>query len=94
MNGQENNMNYLNWMSGLVIEQEGGEHMRTNIGTIERIIRAVVGFAIVAVAVYYQNWWGLVGLEIGLTGLVGWSPLYQLFDISTGPARTHRHGYA
>jgi len=67
-------------------DKKGGEYMN-NIGTVDRIIRFVIGLAIVAVALYYKSWWGLVGLEIGFTGLLGWSPIYKLFDISTGGIR-------
>lgn len=67
--------------------------MKTNIGAMERVFRAIVGLAIIAAAIYYQSWWGLVGLEISLTGVIGWSPLYRLFNISTFSPKTHQ-GYA
>ncbi len=67
--------------------------MQVNIGVAERIVRIIIGFAIVAIALYYQNWWGLVGLEIGLTGLVGWSPVYRLFHFSTNLTKKHQHSY-
>lgn len=66
--------------------------MKNNINTTERVIRVIIGLAIVAVGFYYSSWWGLIGLEVGLTGLFGWSPLYRLFDISTSSSKKS-HGY-
>lgn len=64
--------------------------MKPNIGKAERVFRVILGLAIVGVALYYQNWWGLVGLEVTLTGILGWSPVYKLFSISaSGPKVAH-----
>lgn len=69
--------------------------MNNNIGTVDRIFRFLIGAAIIGIALYYRSWWGLVGLEVALTGLLGWSPLYRLFDISTGAGRMRgTHGHA
>jgi len=34
--------------------------MKTNVGTIDRIIRIIVGCAILGAGYYFKSWWGLV----------------------------------
>ena len=51
-----------------------------NVGTTERIIRVLVGLALIAlVFVGPQTPWGWVGVIPLLTGLMGWCGLYALF---------------
>lgn len=58
--------------------------MKKNIGLIERVIRVVVGAAIVSLAfVGPQTPWAYLGIIPILTGLVGWCPPYSLLGIST-----------
>lgn len=58
--------------------------MERNIGDIERVVRIVVGLAILSlVVVGPQTLWGLVGLVPVLTGVTGWCPPYSLLGINT-----------
>jgi hypothetical protein len=57
--------------------------MKVNVGGTERVIRVVVGVVIVAIGVFYQSWWGAVGLVPIATGLSGWCPPYSLLGINT-----------
>ena len=58
--------------------------MSTNIGTIERILRIVVGLALIAIVfVGPTTNWGWIGVVPLLTGLVGWCPPYALLGINT-----------
>ena len=57
--------------------------MKQNVGNPERIIRAVVGLAIIGWGFWAQNLWGAVGLVPLLTAALGWCPPYALFGIST-----------
>jgi hypothetical protein len=57
--------------------------MTKNVGSIDRIVRILLGLALVAMGVYTQSWWGAVGLIPLLTGLVGWCPMYLPFKVST-----------
>ena len=62
--------------------------MTANVGTIDRVLRIVVGLALVAAAVgllgpAYQTVWGWIGLIPLATGLVGWCPLYTILGIRT-----------
>jgi len=57
--------------------------MQLNVGKSERAIRVIAGLAIIGAGVYFQSWWGAIGLVPLLTGLTGWCPPYQLLGIST-----------
>ena len=62
--------------------------MSANVGTIDRVLRIVVGLALIAAAVglfgaAYQTVWGWIGLIPLATGLVGWCPLYSSFGVKT-----------
>ena len=61
--------------------------MTTNMGSADRIIRAVVGIAVVGAGFYFNSWWGLIGLVPLATAAVGWCPAYLPFGISTCRAR-------
>ncbi len=58
--------------------------MTTNEGSIDRIIRVIAGFVLIAlVFVGPQTPWGWIGVVPLITGLVGWCPAYTLFGLST-----------
>lgn len=61
---------------------------RTNVGGLDRILRVIVGLALIAIVfVGPQTPWGWVGLVLLLTGLFGTCPLYTLLGIRTCPRR-------
>lgn len=57
--------------------------MKQNVGTTDRIIRLILGLIIILVGVILNSWWGLVGVVLFFTGLVGWCALYLPFGINT-----------
>lgn len=58
--------------------------LKKNIHSIERIVRVIVGLAIISLAfVGPKSDWAWLGVIPVLTGLVGWCPPYQLLGIST-----------
>jgi hypothetical protein len=58
--------------------------MKTNIGNIERILRIVIGLALVVLTVMGTlPAWGYIGIVPLATGLMGWCPPYAIFGIST-----------
>lgn len=62
--------------------------MKANEGKLDRLLRVVVGIAILSlVFVGPQTPWAWFGLVPLLTGLVGFCPLYAVFGIRTCPAR-------
>ena len=57
--------------------------MKTNMGGADRVIRVVLGVAIIAAGYYYKSWFGAIGLIPLFTAIVGWCPAYLPFGIST-----------
>ncbi len=57
--------------------------MKKNVGTLDRIVRVILGFAIIMVGIVANSWWGLIGLIPIITALVGKCGLYVPLGIST-----------
>lgn len=66
--------------------------MASNIGSTDRIIRIVLGVAIIGVGIYFGSWWGAIGLVPLVTAAIGWCPLYVPFGLSTCPAKRGTSG--
>lgn len=61
----------------------------TNEGTIDRVLRVIVGAALIAIVfVGPQTPWGWIGLIPLVTGLVGICPLYMILGINTCPTKS------
>lgn len=60
--------------------------MKANVGGIDKILRIVVGIALIAMAAMgVVGAWGFIGAVPLLTGLMGWCPAYTLLGIKTCP---------
>ncbi len=57
--------------------------MKCNVGRTDRIVRVIVGLAIVWAGFTYEEWWGLIGILPLLTAAVGYCPMYGPFKFST-----------
>ena len=57
--------------------------MKLNMGGADRVIRGVVGIAVIGVGFYFKSWWGAIGLIPLGTAIIGWCPAYVPFGIST-----------
>jgi hypothetical protein len=58
--------------------------MTKNVGGIDRIIRIVVGLALIAAAAMGSiGVWGYIGVVPLLTGLMGWCPPYAMLGFNT-----------
>jgi hypothetical protein len=57
--------------------------MKKNIGSKDRVIRLVAGSIIILSGLYYQSWWGALGLIPIATAFIHWCPVYVPFGIST-----------
>lgn len=58
--------------------------MTKNVGGIDRILRIVVGVALIALAATGTvGLWGYIGAVPLLTALLGWCPAYPLLGINT-----------
>ncbi|MBP9751693.1 MAG: DUF2892 domain-containing protein [Candidatus Moranbacteria bacterium] len=54
-----------------------------NVGGADRIIRIVLGIAIIGAGAYYGSLWGVLGLVVLGTGVFSWCGLYTLLGVST-----------
>ena len=62
--------------------------MKVNVGSIDRILRIVVGLGLLALVFVLDGnarYWGLVGLLPLATGLFRFCPAYALFGLDTCP---------
>lgn len=57
--------------------------MKKNVGKMDKIVRIVVGLAVMVFGYLNQSWWGLIGLVPLLTAFIGTCPAYLPFGIST-----------
>jgi hypothetical protein len=56
----------------------------SNVGGIDRVLRIVIGLALVAATLGgLLPWWGWIGVVPLATGLIGWCPAYLPFGIRT-----------
>lgn len=64
---------------------------KNNVGTIDRVIRAVIGIA--ALAAFFMlpeagwRWWLLIGIVPLATALIGSCPIYSILGLSTCPLK-------
>jgi len=57
-----------------------------NTGTIDRVIRVILGLAILSLTVVGpKSLWGLIGLVPLITGLVGFCPIYKILGLDSCP---------
>ncbi len=65
--------------------------MSANVGTIDKVLRIIVGLALIAYAIplgFPQtgwNWVGWIGIVPLLTAIFGYCPLYSIIGVSTCP---------
>ncbi|MCL6606817.1 MAG: DUF2892 domain-containing protein [Geminicoccaceae bacterium] len=60
--------------------------MTANVGTVDRVIRGLVGlFLIAMVFVGPQTAWGWIGVIPLVTAILGYCPAYRLLGFSTCP---------
>ena len=69
--------------------------MSTNVGAIDRVLRVILGLALIAFALGFiapgapYHWLGWIGAVPLLTAAVGSCPLYSVLGLSTCPAKSH-----
>ena len=62
--------------------------MQTNVGTIDRILRAVIGLALIALTLAGTiGVWGWIGVVPLLTTALGFCPLYTMLGFSSCPMK-------
>ena len=66
--------------------------MDSNMGPEDKKIRMTVGILLLVVGLLFQSWWGLLGLVLLITSVVGFCPLYVPFKVSTLKAEPQEAG--
>ena len=62
--------------------------MKTNVGGIDRIVRAVIGLALIALTLAGTiGVWGWIGVVPLLTAALGFCPLYTMLGFSSCPMK-------
>ena len=61
--------------------------MKLNVGGIDRILRIVVGLALVAWAALGGPAWAWIGVVPLATGAIGFCPLYPILGMNTCPMK-------
>ena len=62
--------------------------MKSNVGGFDKILRIVVGAALIGATVAgLLPVWGYIGIVPLATGLIGWCPLYPILGLSTCPLK-------
>ena len=65
--------------------------MQKNVGSVDKILRIVVGLGLLSLLFVLEapmKYLGLIGLVPLATSLMGWCPLYTLLGVNTCKART------
>ena len=57
--------------------------MKSNVGSVDRLLRIIVGLIIAILGVVFDSWWGLVAMVPLATGIFSFCPLYFPFKITT-----------
>lgn len=57
--------------------------MNRNVGGADRVVRVVLGLAVIGWGVTAKSWWGVIGVVPLLTAALGWCPAYLPFGIRT-----------
>ena len=57
--------------------------MKKNVGYWDSIIRVILGGLIVSMGLFYDNYWGLIGIILVFSGVVAFDPIYRILNFST-----------
>lgn len=62
--------------------------MKTNVGSIDRILRIIIGAVLIGLTLTnIIGWWGWIGIIPLGTALIGFCPLYKIFGLSSCPLK-------
>ena len=63
--------------------------MKANVGGLDRALRVIAGFVLIALAAMGTiGWWGWLGVIPLATGLFSFCPLYTLLGFNSCPVRS------
>lgn len=66
--------------------------MKQNVGSVDKVLRIIVGLALLSMLVWVEGnakYWGLIGLVPLVTALMGICPAYSLIGVSTCPSKNN-----
>ena len=67
--------------------------MKANVGTIDRVLRIIVGLALIGLAATGTvGVWGWIGVVPLATGLFKFCPAYAIFGLNTCPMQQKTEG--
>lgn len=64
--------------------------MKANVGTVDRVIRVIIGLALLSLLLILDGnmrYIGLIGIVPLLTALIKFCPLYPIFRINTNKSK-------
>jgi len=56
---------------------------KCNVGLVDRIVRVSLGLVLIALGVYFNTWWGAIGVIPLVTAAIGWCPVYRSVGMTT-----------
>lgn len=62
--------------------------MTRNVGNTDRIVRLILGIAVIVAGLAFQSWLGALGLILIGTAVVGFCPIYTLVGLNTCPVKS------
>ena len=65
-------------------EVNGGDVMmilKKNMSYVESVVRVLIGGSIIAIGLYFDSLWGLIGIIPVLSGAVSFCPIYKFLKI-------------
>ncbi len=57
--------------------------MKKNVGSVDKVIRILIGIVIAVLGIVYQSWWGLLAILPLATAFMGFCGLYSLIGVNT-----------
>ena len=64
--------------------------LKKNVGYVDSIIRVIVGAMIVGIGLYFDSWWGFLGLIPVFSGVVSFCPVYRMLNMDTSRPNAER----
>jgi hypothetical protein len=60
-----------------------------NVGTLDAVVRTVIGLAMAFAGLYTNSWWGVLAIVPLLTATIRWCPSYKALGICTARDPNH-----
>ena len=57
--------------------------MKVNEHAVDRGIRIVLGLVAIVAGIIFRSWWGMIGIPLLITGIIGYCGLYTVLGIAT-----------